>query len=290
MRFLLYITTVHFICGYGDAIRKFYMEDYCSKELNMIVSSFYQAAISLNTNNFFSYKFWEDSNSNECKLTVKAWYTYDYIGFYFDSLNLPCDDGYLVFYDDDRIMNGLDKVCNDYPHDGQYVATSRSLKIKYVGVSSKRLHSREVMKLIVTSFHEGVCASYAYKCDSGRCINDDIVCNGYNSCGDGDNCRLSSGALAGIIVGSLAGATAIVIIVVMVYCCRRKRNLPTTMAAPGGQVVYMAQAIPTVSMNTTQQPPPYSTTVGQPLQAGYYGNQGLQYPQQKQMTVSNPTP
>ena len=52
-------------------------------------------------------------------------------------------------------FTGLDKVCNDYPHDGQYVATSRSLKIKYVGESSRRLPSREVMKLIVTSFHEG---------------------------------------------------------------------------------------------------------------------------------------
>ena len=42
-------------------------------------------------------------------------------------------------------------VCDDISHDGQYVATSRTLKIKYVG----NIYRPKVMKLIVTAFHEG---------------------------------------------------------------------------------------------------------------------------------------
>ena len=73
----------------------------------------------------------------------------------------------------------------------------------------------------------GPCASYEYECNSGRCIDDDLSCTQYKSCGDDDNCRLSSGAIAGIVIGCLAGVGIIVIVLVMVCCCRRKR-LPTT--------------------------------------------------------------
>ena len=72
----------------------------------------------------------------------------------------------------------------------------------------------------------GHCASYEYACDSGRCIDADLSCSKYKSCGDGDSCRISSGAIAGIIIGCLAGA-GIVVIIVVIMCCRR-RNRPTT--------------------------------------------------------------
>ena len=70
----------------------------------------------------------------------------------------------------------------------------------------------------------------------------------------------------------------------------------------GGQVVYMAQAVPAVSINNSQQPPPYSLTVNQQLYpAGYTNvNPGFQtnvnpgFPQQEQQefkntNLSNPT-
>ena len=40
----------------------------------------------------------------------------------------------------------------------------------------------------------------------------------------------------------------------------------------GGQVVYMAQAVPAVSINNSQQPPPYSLPVNQQLYPAGYTN------------------
>ena len=74
----------------------------------------------------------------------------------------------------------------------------------------------------------GHCASWEYSCDNGRCIADEASCTGYKSCGDGNECHLSAGAMAGIVIGSLAGATGIVIVIVMIFCCMRKQRVPTT--------------------------------------------------------------
>ena len=62
-------------------------------------------------------------------------------------------------------------------------------------------------------------------------------------------------------------------------------------AATGGQVIYLAQAVPAVSINSSQQPPPYALAVNQPLPAGYYSNPGLQQNsiQDLQQKSSNPT-
>ena len=74
----------------------------------------------------------------------------------------------------------------------------------------------------------GPCASYEYKCDNGRCISDDVSCGAYKSCGAGDECHLSSGAIAGIVVGGLAAVALIVVVLVMIGCCMRRQRLPTT--------------------------------------------------------------
>ena len=38
-------------------------------------------------------------------------------------------------------------------------------------------------------FHiSGVCDSWEYNCDNGRCIDNSLTCNGYNSCGDYSDC------------------------------------------------------------------------------------------------------
>lgn len=74
--------------------------------------------------------------------------------------------------------------------------------------------------------------SYEYNCGNGRCIDDSLSCNGYKSCGDGNSCHwLSSGAVAGIVIGALAGMALVVTLIVVLCCCRRRRKLPTTMVS-----------------------------------------------------------
>ena len=52
---------------------------------------------------------------------------------------------------------GLDRVCGDVGQGGQYVATSRTLKIKYVAITKyyDNYYNSHAMNLIVTAFHEG---------------------------------------------------------------------------------------------------------------------------------------
>ena len=52
-------------------------------------------------------------------------------------------------------LPGLDGVCGDVGQGGQYVATSRTLKIKYVATSKDEYYRPHTMKLIATAFHEG---------------------------------------------------------------------------------------------------------------------------------------
>ena len=63
----------------------------------------------------------------------------------------------------------------------------------------------------------GSCRTSERKCDNGRCIAHEIVCNDYNPCGDHSDCptgleHLSTLALAGIVVVALLGGGTVIII------------------------------------------------------------------------------
>lgn len=84
-----------------------------------------------------------------------------------------------------------------------------------------------MLKLIVhyASAEQG-CPHLSFLCDNGRCIDDAIRCNGYDSCGDNSGCRqdISSGTIAGIVVGSLVGFFVLIGILIAVTCNISKRR------------------------------------------------------------------
>ena len=72
------------------------------------------------------------------------------------------------------------------------------------------------------------CRTSERKCNNGRCIAHEIVCNDYNPCGDHSDCptgleHLSTLSLAGIIIlGILGGGTVIIIAAVCLQQGGRK--------------------------------------------------------------------
>ena len=77
----------------------------------------------------------------------------------------------------------------------------------------------------VTSSFPGYCASDEFKCKNGRCVYRDLLCDGYNNCGDDSDeksCKkllLSIAAIIGIVVGCVVIIGIIVTVVICKCCC-----------------------------------------------------------------------
>lgn len=88
-----------------------YMENYCGEELSMIISSVHQFKLELNDRSLF-----EDG---PCETHIEAWFSYPKIMFYFDELDLDCNDGYLQFFSgrnystrvEGNVINFLVRLC-----------------------------------------------------------------------------------------------------------------------------------------------------------------------------------
>ncbi|XP_053378464.1 uncharacterized protein LOC123526431 [Mercenaria mercenaria] len=123
----------------------------------------------------------------------------------------------------------------------------------------KKLKSLNITETISFS---GYCPVYAHECANSRCIDEDLTCNGYDSCGDGSGCDLSTGTIVGIVIGSLTGFALIVSVVVCCICCTRRSG-----KTPG------------VVQNTTNPAVIYSAPNQQTYSQPMYGvNQESPYP------------
>lgn len=82
----------------------------------------------------------------------------------------------------------------------------------------------------------GPCRSYEHQCSNGRCIMNELVCNGHNPCGDFSDCpvteppqevkttRESDDVMMIALASSLASVLAIIVCSVVLFKCYRLRQ------------------------------------------------------------------
>lgn len=75
------------------------------------------------------------------------------------------------------------------------------------------------------------CENNEFRCTNGFCIDNRLVCNGYNNCGNRDDqvtCDvlvLTAGAIVGIVIGSLVTVIAIPFCFIYLICRPRRRRM-----------------------------------------------------------------
>ncbi|XP_045162986.2 uncharacterized protein LOC123527533 [Mercenaria mercenaria] len=272
------------------------MENYCGKEFTFILKDEYQIKLELDDDYIYQRR-------GSCETRFEAWYsTYSKLMFYFEDLDLDCDKGHLEFYTEksgDIRVPGLERdICGYDKPQGVFTVDTRYFRIKYVPKRSQYIN--DIFSIIITIYGDGYCPSYAHECANSRCIDEDLACNGHDSCGDGSGCDLGTGAVVGIVIGSLTGLALIVSLVVCCICCtRRSGQTPGVVQNTANPAVtYSGQNQQTFSQpmygvnqglpyNPSQSPYPLSTAPSIPQTASnqpgyshpvYDVNQGTQYP------------
>ncbi|XP_045193344.2 uncharacterized protein LOC123549377 isoform X2 [Mercenaria mercenaria] len=202
---LVLLTVNNLFCS-AD-IQRYNMEDECGTTINMILDSVYQIRLQLDDNYLDTL---QSAGSATCQTNVEPWYTWPNLMFYFEDLDLDCRLGYLQFFQSTtnatRVKGLEDDICGDQKPEGVFtLGQERNLRIGYVARRSQYVEG--VFSIIITAYADEPCPVHSFKCDNSRCIDREVRCEGYDSCGDGSGCRfdLSSAAIAAIIISSLVG-------------------------------------------------------------------------------------
>ncbi|VDH94503.1 Hypothetical predicted protein [Mytilus galloprovincialis] len=86
-------------------------------------------------------------------------------------------------------------------------------------------------QITLTAAHTGTCENNEFRCTNGFCIDNRLVCNGYNNCGNRDDqvtCDvlvLTAGAIVGIVIGSLVTVIAIPFCFIYLICRPRRKQM-----------------------------------------------------------------
>ncbi|XP_060595588.1 uncharacterized protein LOC132749723 [Ruditapes philippinarum] len=245
-------------------LAEYHMQNFCNDELSFIWETIYQAKLDLSDDNIYDTKsdIYPYDRLGFCEMSLEAWITrYPKFMFYFDYLNLDCDDGHLEFYIGEsntgyanitRVSGLQGNICGTDKPVGVFAVDMQHFRIKYV--PKRRQSLTNLFSIIITSYGDGSCPSYGHVCKNSRCIDGDIACNGYDSCGDDSGCDLGTAAIVGIVIGGVAGLAMIISLAVCCFCCMKRsgikagtiQNLPTSGANPNvyNQVQVVNQGSP----------------------------------------------
>ncbi|XP_064599329.1 membrane frizzled-related protein-like isoform X2 [Liolophura sinensis] len=246
-----------------------YMESRCGGSLD--VSNFDATRLLLTSR--FSYR------SNErCKLTVQV-ANGKRIMAKFSSLDIEssafCRDDRLTLYDGPSTtspaLSGINGICGFSTPSTVYVTSGQYLTLYF---QSDFLLQYKGFTVILTEFSYTCNNVTSFHCRNRRCIDSSLTCDGWNNCGDStdeiEGCGLSTGGVAGIVIGAFF--VVVVLITVSIFVRRRRARYTVLLSRP--------DQCSTVTKTT------YST----PVQGNYPSYQQQQYPPPPAGAYSQPGP
>ncbi|WAR01948.1 hypothetical protein MAR_008506 [Mya arenaria] len=170
---------------------------------------------------------------NSCTVTISNTANFPNLMFYFDDFDVECRHGHVSVTDEFQIRpSGLDsQICGKEPK--RVYTVNGGLKVTYTLLKDRS--NEDEFEMVITAFADKeACPSNGHVCSNGRCIDNNLHCNGYDSCGEGADCSsgLNAGALAGIIIGTLLCLLFVVVVAVCCVCCKSQSKRKRMQASP----------------------------------------------------------
>ncbi|XP_048253675.1 uncharacterized protein LOC124133985 [Haliotis rufescens] len=154
------------------------------------------------------------------------------------------------------------------PYDQPWTSTGDSVVVKL-----KRLQPGQsgTFKILVTQFAYGTCDSYGeFECGNGRCVDEDVKCDGYDDCTDDSDeiagCSWAPGVVAGVSISVICLVLIFIGIVVAVFRRRTYGNVfgrsnvtyNSTSTVQGSTVLGSQYGVQNPAPVYSMPPPPYS--------------------------------
>ncbi|KAH3771222.1 uncharacterized protein LOC127844246 isoform X3 [Dreissena polymorpha] len=202
--------------------------------------------------------------SKECKVTIVTKSQFSNLMLYVRSFAADC------IYGEVTIKNQYDESTYGLPESLCGHVSVSKVYTAYGGVSIKYTPKKlrwASFSFVVTLYSDlRNCPSNGHVCGNKRCIDVDLKCNGYNSCGDNSGCWFNSSKSdhssidgVGIGIGIAAGVIVLIVVSLLIICCRQRRTgthaQQARPSAPPVQVVYSTRSNP--GQFNDQSPPPY---------------------------------
>ncbi|KAL4224154.1 hypothetical protein ACF0H5_017607 [Mactra antiquata] len=204
----------------GSSLPYYYMDELCNQTLDL--SSLHAIRLKLSRGVFY-----KDNLRCSLRITTMS-FSYRFMAFFkhFDiQSSVGCTRDWLELHD------GRDKSYRYLPgFAGRQCGSIMTSTVKttsgndlFLYFESDLSYHQTGFDMVITQYHYEPCNNYEFTCSNDRCIDESLVCNLQNPCGDYSDCDvyLAAGAIAGIVIASVIFITCVIIVPVLI--CRRRR-------------------------------------------------------------------
>lgn len=233
-----------------EDIPTYYMHELCGKIINLRRESAFSAKIEIlpaaifheQTKPEVTIEGLDHINIEHCTLSIESWSFQNRLMVHFEEVKLNADgrclDSNLDILDGPTEMSPrITGYPNSCVHAGNLMSrsfetTDKHMTLRFHGNGT--LNNNAVIKAVVVSFNGGTCRSYEHQCFNGRCIMNDLVCNGHNPCGDNSDCPTTATlpqeidkkdhVMLVVAVASSATLLILAVIVGVLFICYRSRH------------------------------------------------------------------